>query len=107
MTVEYIRYRIRAEKKNDFIAAYEKASEQLSNSQYCLGYELTQCEEEPENFILRIEWTSTEDHLNGFRKSADFPDFLNHVRPFFNDIQEMNHYQLTSVKSDRLSTQSQ
>ncbi|PRX56857.1 putative quinol monooxygenase [Flagellimonas meridianipacifica] len=101
MTVEYIRYNIAPEKKNAFLTAYEKASEQLNASEFCLGYELTQCEEEPTSFILRIEWTSTEDHLNGFRKSSDFAVFLKHVRPFFNDIMEMNHYQLTSVLKNR------
>jgi len=97
MTVEYIRYKINPEKQDDFVNAYAKASEQLDNSEFCLGYELSKCEEERENFILRIEWTSTNDHLNGFRKSQDFMVFLNHVRPFFNDIAEMNHYELTKV----------
>ncbi len=101
MTVEYIRYNIEAEKKDQFLAAYENASKQLDDSEFCLGYELTQCEEEPANFILRIEWTSTEDHLNGFRKSLEFGTFLGHVRPFFNDIQEMNHYHLTSIQKDK------
>lgn len=97
MTVEYIRYEISTEKQAGFINAYSKASEQLDKSEYCLGYELSKCEEEPENFILRIEWTSTNDHLNGFRKSRDFIDFLNHVRPYFDNIAEMNHYKLTKV----------
>ncbi|NAS13846.1 antibiotic biosynthesis monooxygenase family protein [Poritiphilus flavus] len=101
MTVEYIRYKIEQARKDDFLAAYESASKQLDDSKYCLGYELTQCEEEPTSFILRIEWTSTEDHLNGFRKSPDFALFLGHVRPFFNDIQEMNHYQLTAIRKDK------
>jgi len=97
MTVEYIRYKIDAPRQESFVEAYHKAAEFLDKSAHCLGYELTHCEEDPENFILRIEWTSTEDHLNGFRKSPEFRQFLNHVRPFFNDIEEMNHYQLTKV----------
>ncbi len=97
MVVEYIRYKISSERQEDFIEAYSRASKQLDSSEHCLGYELTQCEEEPESFILRIEWTSTDDHLNGFRKSQDFMAFLNQVRPFFNDIAEMNHYGLTKV----------
>jgi len=70
MIVEYIRYEIDNPKKETFVEAYSKASEYLDQSEFCLGYELTQCEEEPRNFILRIEWTSTNDHLNGFRKSS-------------------------------------
>lgn len=97
MIIEYIRYKIENARQADFITAYTKASEQLNKSEFCLGYELSHCEEDPESFILRIEWTSTEDHLNGFRKSPDFMKFLAHVKPFFNDIQEMNHYQETAV----------
>lgn len=100
MIVEYIRYSIEPDRQAQFLEAYGKASGQLDNSEFCLAYELSQCEEEPNNFILRIEWTSTDDHLNGFRKSEDFTTFLVHVRPFFNDIQEMNHYQLTEIRSN-------
>jgi len=101
MSIEYIRYKITKAQQEEFISAYTKASEQLENSEYCLGYELTHCEEEPENFILRIEWSSTEDHLNGFRKSKDFIGFFNDVKPFFNNIIEMNHYALTKVVKNK------
>lgn len=97
MIVEYIWYNIETDRQAAFLAAYINASEQLDASEYCLAYELTHCEENASSFILRIEWTSTEEHLNGFRKSALFPPFLNHVKPFFNDIEEMNHYQLTPI----------
>lgn len=101
MSVEYIRYKIAEAKQAAFISAYTRASEQLDNSEYCFGYELTHCEEEPENFILRIEWSSTADHLNGFRKSKDFMEFFNHVKSFFNNIIEMNHYALTKVVKNK------
>lgn len=87
MVVEYIRYVIPADRYAAFIQAYALASEQLDDSEYCLEYELTQCEENPESFIVRIEWTSSNEHLRGFRKSPKFTTFLGHVRPFFADIE--------------------
>ena len=36
-------------------------------------------------------------HLEGFRKSADFPPFLQAVRSFYHDIKEMLHYKVTAV----------
>ena len=101
MIVEYIRYNIDESRHKAFVEAYKNASRYLDNSEYCYAYELSQCLEDEENFILRIEWTSTEDHMNGFRKSPDFPQFLRFVRPFFNDIQEMNHYTLSSVVKNK------
>jgi quinol monooxygenase YgiN len=97
MTVEYIRYAIAPDQRAAFVTAYEQASAQLDASPYCLAYELAECEEEPGQFILRIEWTSTDEHLNGFRKSDMFPAFFAHVRPFFANIQEMRHYQRTPI----------
>lgn len=93
MTVEYIRYRIDDARRAEFVAAYRHAATSLDASDYCLGYELSQCEEEPDRFILRIRWTSTDDHLKGFRASEHFRSFFSHVRPYVGDIEEMQHYQ--------------
>ena len=98
MVVEYIRYKIETAKRELFLDAYAKASEHLDASEYCLAYEITECEEEPGQFVVRIEWTSTGEHMNGFRKSAAFPPFFALVRDFFGAIQEMRHYQLTAVR---------
>ena len=97
MTIEYIRYKVTSEQREAFIQSYRHASEQLNASKFCLAYELAECEEEAGQFILRIEWTSTEEHLNGFRKSEIFSAFFANVKPFFNNIQEMRHYKLTEV----------
>ena len=97
MVIEYIRYKLPLEQVGIFIQSYQKASTQLDASEHCLAYELSACEEEAGVFILRIEWTSTEEHLNGFRKSAVFPPFLASIRAFIGNIEEMRHYRVTEV----------
>ena len=92
MTVEYIRYRITAEQQPAFLEAIRSANQLLASSPDCLTYQLAHCEEDPTLFIWRIEWTSVERHLNGFRKSAEFGSFFQLVKPFYTSIQEMNHY---------------
>jgi quinol monooxygenase YgiN len=99
MIIEYVRYRIPADRADQFIAAYATAGESLRNSSHCLGHELSRCTEEPTSFILRIEWDSLDGHLNGFRKSPAFRDFLASVRPFIGDIEEMRHYERTAVQA--------
>lgn len=101
MSIEYIRYKISPDAHDEFLAAYAEASKSLDQSEYCLGYELSQCEEESERYILRIEWTSTQDHLQGFRKSSPFRSFLAHVRPYVGNIEEMQHYAATTVQADK------
>jgi quinol monooxygenase YgiN len=97
MIVEYTRYKIAEERRGAFVKAYEEAARYLASSPACLAYELTHCVEEKDRYILRIEWKSTEEHLQGFRKEPGFQDFFKLVQPFFHDIEEMQHYELTTV----------
>jgi quinol monooxygenase YgiN len=92
VSTEIIRYKISDGERENFINAYTAATKYLQASEYCLGYELIQGDEEPGNFIVVIHWTSKNDHLNGFRKSTEFGPFFNLVRPFYNNIEEMKHY---------------
>lgn len=96
-SVEIIRYTIQKERGADFEKAYEKAGEYLAASPFCLGYNVLRGDEEPEHYIVTIYWTSKEEHLNGFRKSADFQKFLKLVSPYYNNIDEMKHYNKTSI----------
>ncbi|WP_333763759.1 antibiotic biosynthesis monooxygenase family protein [Streptomyces sp. IBSBF 2390] len=100
MIVEYIRYRIaEPERRADFEKAYTAAAQQLDLAPQCLGYELSHGIEEPERYILRIEWSSVEDHEKGFRGGPYFPPFLAEIRSYIGDIEEMKHYTRTSVVS--------
>ena len=92
MITEYIRYNIPSASAEAFVSAYVQAAESLRASEHCLGYELSRCTEDPEQFILRIQWDSTEGHLAGFRKSPQFSSFFAAIKPYVAQIQEMRHY---------------
>jgi hemoglobin len=98
MTVEYIRYRIPAERGEEFEAAYARAAVPLARAPECVEYELTRCTDDPEAYILRIVWTSAEDHLTGFRGGEHFPAFFAEIKPYVEDIDEMRHYERTEVR---------
>ncbi|MFI7273766.1 group II truncated hemoglobin [Streptomyces sp. NPDC049879] len=100
MTVEYIRYRIAdPERRAAFEASYATAAAQLDAAPQCLAYELSHGVEEPDRYILRIEWTSVPDHEQGFRGGPHFPPFLAAIRGWIGDIEEMKHYERTAVVS--------
>jgi hypothetical protein len=89
VTVEYIRYRIDESRHDAFVAAYREAAKA------------------PDRFILRIIWTSIDDHLNGFRPSEQFKKFFPPIRPFVDDIEEMQHYEVVEgLDSDRSAASS-
>ena len=95
--VEYIRYRIEPEQRADFEQAYVAAAAVLARAGQCVDYELTRCVDEPVRYVLRITWTSAEDHLRGFRTGELFPPFFAAIRPFVGNIEEMRHYAPTPV----------
>ena len=99
MVVEYIRYSIPPDQAAEFEQGYERAAKVLDEASECLSYELSKGVEEPEHYILRIEWTSVEEHEQGFRNSSGFQEFFAAIRPFFNQIDEMKHYGRTAVAS--------
>lgn len=97
MIIEYIRYEVPTERRDDFEHAYGEAQESLRASRHCQGWELSRCVEEPTSYMLRIEWDSVEGHLQGFRRSDEFRSFFASIRAYVNDIREMRHYELTEV----------
>lgn len=97
MIAEYIRYALPEGRANDLEPAYRRAAEWLDASPHCLGYELARCTDEPAKFILRIEWDSHDGHLKGFRASKEFKSFYNDIAEFISFIEEMRHYDITTV----------
>ena len=102
MVVEYTRYKINEPRRSAFETAYAKAASSLIASRYCLAYEFSHCSENPEHYVLRIEWDSEEGHLKGFRSSPEFKEFFDFVQPFVTDIEEMRHY--AALSADRKAT---
>ncbi|MDQ6771993.1 MAG: antibiotic biosynthesis monooxygenase [Candidatus Dormibacteraeota bacterium] len=94
MVVEYIRYAVAADRASEFEAAYRRASEVLASDSHCGRFEVSRGLEEPEHFVVRIEWDSVEGHERGFRSSPHFREFFAAVRPFFAEIEEMKHYEV-------------
>ena len=94
MVIEYIRYQVPAARHAEFLEAYRSAGQELGSSPHFIRYEISQGVEEPDNFIVRIEWDTVEGHENGFRTSPNFGTFFTKVKPFFANIREMKHYQV-------------
>jgi heme-degrading monooxygenase HmoA len=101
VVIEYIRYTIPEGRREEFESAYARAQESLRVSPHCLGWEIARGVEEPAHYVVRIRWDSVEGHERGFRTSPEFQAFLREVRPFFGNIEEMKHYDVTTVEGER------
>ena len=98
MIVEVIRYQIGEGQEAAFENAYRQAQPHLTDSQHCLGYQLTRCLKHRSRYLLLIRWDSVDGHLQGFRGSPAFQRFLALVAPFFRQVEEMEHYEPTGIE---------
>lgn len=92
MITEYLRYTVAGAEQEAFGRDYAAAAAALRRSPFAKSFELCQCLDDPADFILRIEWTSVEDHLDGFRNSPEFAEFFGHIRKYLGQMREMRHY---------------
>ena len=49
--------------------------------------------EEPDAFILRVEWETLELHMNGFRAGPLFPEWRSHFGHLLAEPPKMTHYE--------------
>ncbi|MBF8184725.1 antibiotic biosynthesis monooxygenase [Nonomuraea sp. K274] len=98
MIIEYIRYRV--PDTQQFEDAYRRAVVPLGAAPECLDFELSRSTDEPECYILRIEWTSARDHTEGFRNSERFREFFAEIKPYVANIEEMRHYEQVIAKTE-------
>ena len=99
MILEVIRYLVTDGKEAEFETDYAAAAKILAASPFCLNYKLARSLKETNRYLLLIEWESAAAHLEGFRRSAEFAEFFRLVKPYYNMLEEMEHYELTTVKS--------
>jgi quinol monooxygenase YgiN len=92
MIVEYIRYKVTAGREAEFEDAYRRGGAALEQSEHCRRYEVSRCVDEPDSYVVRIEWDSADGHMSGFRGSPQFKRFFEAVGPFVGNIEEMRHY---------------
>jgi hemoglobin len=105
--VEYLRYAVGD--PEEFERAYARAAEVLAQAPECVDYELARRTDadagpgaDPDpvgttRYVLRIRWTSAQDHLQGFRRSPAFGSFFAAIRPYVGAIAEMRHYEVTEI----------
>jgi hemoglobin len=98
LIIEVIRYTITPGQELVFEEAYRRASQPLESSSHCLGFILTRATKQRNHYIMMIYWDSPDGHLIGFRESALFKEFQEHLHPFATMIEEAGHYRKTGIE---------
>jgi len=84
----------------EFEAAFEDAQKIISSMHGYLSHQLQKCLENPNRYVLLVNWETLEDHTVGFRESAEYQEWRSLLHHFYDPFPSVEHYQ--SVYSNSL-----
>ncbi|WP_411192634.1 antibiotic biosynthesis monooxygenase family protein [Paraburkholderia sp. B3] len=81
-------------KNAEFEAGVAQALALFHRARGCRGVELQRSIEEPNQYVLVVQWDTVEDHMVHFRESADFQVWRQLVGPYFEKPPVVGHTQV-------------
>jgi heme-degrading monooxygenase HmoA len=85
-------FAIKPGQAGDFEAAFAQAAPLIRAAKGCRSAQLRRGVENPDSFILLVEWETLEDHMVGFRESAVFGEWRAILGPYFAGPPAVEHY---------------
>jgi heme-degrading monooxygenase HmoA len=92
MILEHALITIRPGTGDDFEDALARARPLIAASHGFISLELHHGIEQPDQYLLLVEWESLDDHLVGFRASAAFTEWRTLIGPFFESQPVVDHF---------------
>jgi heme-degrading monooxygenase HmoA len=77
----------------EFIEAMDQARAIIAASPGFISLRVARCLEQPDSFLLLVEWETLEDHTEGFRGSAAYQDWRNLLHHFYDPFPVVEHFE--------------
>ena len=100
MILEVAKLTIKPGQEAEFELAFGEAQSIISSRQGYISHQLQKCIERTNQYILLVNWSSLDDHTEGFRKSPEYEDWRRLLHHFYDPFPEVEHY--TSVYKKNL-----
>lgn len=92
MILEVAILNVKIELTDQFEIDFEMASQHISASKGYVKHSLRKCLEEPNKYILQVEWENLEDHTIGFRQSKEYLEWKNILHHYYEPFPIVEHY---------------
>jgi heme-degrading monooxygenase HmoA len=93
MILEHAVLDVRVGEERDFEAAFREAVELIATADGFVALRLERCLETPNRYLLLVEWQSLGDHVEGFRKAADYARWAALLHRFYEPFPIVEHYE--------------
>ena len=75
MILEIAMLDVKIGQKAEFETAFEKAQKIISSMNGYISHQLQKCLENPNRYILLVNWQTLENHTKGFRESDEYQEW--------------------------------
>ena len=96
MILEQVILPVIAGKEAEFKAAFAEAESIIASMSGYRGHTLQQCMEEPNQFLLLVNWATLEAHTVGFRGSAEYQQWKALLHHFYEPFPTVYHFEPVS-----------
>lgn len=93
MILEVALITIKSEQTQAFEYAFSTAQAIIAGATGYISHQLKRCIEEPNKYVLLIQWKTLEDHTVGFRQSAAFQEWKQQLHHFYDSPALVQHYE--------------
>lgn len=76
----------------EFEEAFQIAEKIISGMTGYISHQLQKCMEEPDKYILLVNWESLEAHTDGFRNSLAYQEWKRLLHHFYHPFPTVEHY---------------
>ncbi|HZU78588.1 MAG TPA: antibiotic biosynthesis monooxygenase [Acidimicrobiales bacterium] len=92
MVLEHAVLEVVAGREAAFEEAFAEAKILISSAEGFRSLRLSRCLEQPNRYLLLVEWDRLEDHTEGFRRSAAYGRWRELLHHFYDPFPTVEHY---------------
>jgi heme-degrading monooxygenase HmoA len=92
MVLEVAMLDVKTGQNADFEAAFQQAAPLIASIPGYVSHELQHCIENPQRYILLVQWQTLEAHTVGFRQSAQYQEWKHLLHHFYDPFPTVEHY---------------
>ena len=84
---------VKPDQSESFELAFAKAQTIIIGMSGYLSHQLQRCIENPNRYLLLVNWQTLEDHQVGFRESLEYQEWKSLLHHFYDPFPVVEHYQ--------------
>jgi heme-degrading monooxygenase HmoA len=101
MILEVALLKVRPGQAGAFENAFANAQSIISSMPGYVSHELRRCIEEPDKYLLLVQWRRLEDHTIGFRQSPQYQDWKRLLHHFYDPFPAVEHFEMAFEGGNR------